>query len=108
MQHPPDSFKPAPSSTSVMGGGTNIEPIQEDEPYLSTNFSPKQPLVYHQPNLIARLAPIKEDPYEKKLGPGSYDPVKPQMTIVPGVSSFGKSNEKRKLWFEGKSDEKIA
>jgi hypothetical protein len=57
-------------------------------------------LIYHQGNLIARLAPIKEDPYEKRIGPGSYDPVKPQMKIVPGVSSWGKSNQKRSLWFE--------
>jgi hypothetical protein len=27
---------------------------------------------------------------------------------VAGGSNFGKSNEKRKLWFEGKIDEKIA
>ena len=62
--------------------------------------------MYHQPNLIARLAPIKEDSYEKKLGPGSYDLMKP--SNVAGGSNFGKSNEKRKLWFEGKIDDKIA
>jgi hypothetical protein len=58
--------------------------------------------------LIARLAPIKEDSYEKKLGPGSYDPVKPIMNVVNGGSNFGKSTAKRKLWFEGKVDEKIS
>ena len=60
--------------------------------------------MYHQGNLIARLAPIKEDSYDIKLGPGSYDPVKPQMKIVPGVSTWGKSNQKRKLWFEDNTD----
>jgi len=49
------------------------------------------------------LAPIREDSYEKKLGPGSYDPMKPMPKA--GTSTFGKSNEKRKLWFEGKVED---
>ena len=57
-------------------------------------------LTYHQGNLIARLAPIKEDSYEKKLGPGSYDVVRPSQSLAVGVSSFGRSKEKRKPWFE--------
>jgi len=78
---------------------SSIEETSSHHPYSQVS-PPKHPLVYHQPNLIARLAPIKEDSYEKKVGPGSYDPLKP-LGMGGGGSSFGKSTEKRKLWFEG-------
>ncbi len=107
------SDKVLPSSTSVMGGGgaisSNVGEESSSHPYsYQSPGGVKQPLVYHQPNLIARLAPIKEDSYEKKVGPGSYDPIKPSMNLQAGGSNFGKSTEKRKLWFEGKVDEKLA
>lgn len=50
--------------------------------------------------MIARLAPIKEDGYEKRLGPGSYDPIKADNT-KGAAGTWGKSKDKRKLWYEG-------
>ncbi len=57
-------------------------------------------LAYQSGNMIARLAPIKEDGYEKKVGPGSYNPEKALPNV--GTSVWGKSKDKRKLWFEGR------
>lgn len=54
----------------------------------------------YQGNMIARLAPIKEDGYEKRLGPGSYDPIKADNT-KGAAGTWGKSKDKRKLWYEG-------
>ena len=59
--------------------------------------------------MIARLAPIKEDTYETKLGPGSYDPIKPSMSSVAGGASvWGKSKDKRKMWNESNDDQKYS
>jgi hypothetical protein len=71
----------------------------------SASMGPPGMLNYYQGNLIARLAPIKEDSYEKKLGPGSYDPIKPGLNLGHGGASvWGKSKDKRKLWYEGHLD----
>jgi hypothetical protein len=48
---------------------------------------------------------MKEDGYEKKLGPGSYDPVKPT-DMVKGAA-WGRSKDKRKLWYEGQLENKV-
>lgn len=47
---------------------------------------------------------MKEDSYEKKLGPGSYDIVRPSQSLAVGVSSFGRDQGKRKPWYEGNID----
>ena len=66
------------------------------------NGQASQSTLTYQGNLIARLAPMKEDGYEKRLGPGSYNPVKADMKDVKGGGgAWGRSKDKRKLWYEG-------
>ncbi|TNV82951.1 hypothetical protein FGO68_gene4078 [Halteria grandinella] len=72
--------------------------------YPPTNQASQSTLTY-QGNLIARLAPMKEDGYEKRLGPGSYDPVKPA-DMVKGAA-WGRSKDKRKLWYEGQLENRV-
>ena len=58
--------------------------------------------------LIARLAPIKEDSHFKKLGPGSYDPVKPGSNMIQGAGgSWAKQKDKRTLWYENRQAYKL-
>jgi hypothetical protein len=47
---------------------------------------------------------MKEDGYEKKIGPGTYDPIRPEN--VKGAA-WGRSKDKRKIWFEGQIENKI-
>jgi hypothetical protein len=51
------------------------------------------------------LAPIKEDGFEKKLGPGSYDVMKHE--IKGAGAAWGRSKDKRKLWYEGQIESKL-
>lgn len=71
----------------------------------ANNFPISQSALQYQQTgtLIARLAPIKEDSYEVKIGPGSYDPMTP-LPVVNGPSAWALSKDKRTLWKENPDD----